>query len=722
MLYYYAFSVLFSAFLLFQIQPLIGKFILPWFGGTPTVWSTVLLFFQALLTAGYAYAYWLLGRLRDRLQGLVHLILLGVSLGLLLVAALTWPSPLTPDATWRPQGSALPVWGIFRVLAVSVGIPYFLLSSNSTLMQAWFSRDDRSQTPYRLYALSNIGSLVALISYPILFEPTLTLRAQAYLWSAAYVAFAISAAYLALRTYQRTPGEDVQGSRGGPPGEDQRPSMGVHVLWVALAACASTLLISVTSQITQEVAVIPFLWVLPLTIYLLTFVLAFSGGRWYSRRLYLIAFFVIGAVSVWMLVKWPPFSILTQIIVYTLLLFICCMICHSELFKLRPHPSFLPSFYLMIALGGAVGGIFVTLLAPYLFSTGFWELQWGFVACGVLLTFIMQSERTPAPSRRQRRSRRKRRRKSRQPEVPERRTVKPVVTLSAVVVSLLGFAVVFIMREISSQTLLARRDFYGVSRVWEINTDRSAPRAYQLTHGKTVHGFQFAANELRDVPTTFYAENSGAGLSILNHPTRPGKLRIGALGLGIGVMASYGQPGDAFRFYEINPDVIQIAEGEGGYFSFLTDSQADIHVIPGDARVSLERELGSNGPQNFDLLVLDAFSGDAMPLHLLTKEAIELYLKHLKESGIIAVNVSNRYFDLHLELYRLADELNLGTALIEDRGDAIQSYDSVWMLLTRQREFLELPAIAARSVQRPPIPASLPVWTDDFSNLLQILR
>ena len=198
MLYYYAFSVLFSAFLLFQIQPMIGKFILPWFGGTPTVWSTVLLFFQALLTAGYAYAYWLLGRLRDRLQGLVHLVLLGVSVGLLLLAALTWPSPLTPDATWRPQGNALPVWGIFRVLAVSVGIPYFLLSSNSTLMQAWFSRDDRSQTPYRLYALSNIGSLVALISYPILFETTLTLRAQAYLWSAAYVVFAISAAYLAL--------------------------------------------------------------------------------------------------------------------------------------------------------------------------------------------------------------------------------------------------------------------------------------------------------------------------------------------------------------------------------------------------------------------------------------------------------------------------------------------------------------------------------------------
>jgi MFS family permease len=723
MLYYYALSVLLSAFLLFQIQPMIGKFILPWFGGTPTVWSTVLLFFQALLTAGYAYAYWLLGRLRDRLQGIVHLVLIGISLVLLLLAALTWPSPLTPDASWQPQGNALPVWGIFRVLAVSVGIPYFLLSSNSTLMQAWFGRDDRSQAPYRLYALSNLGSLVALISYPILFEPNLTLRAQAYLWSTGYLVFAIVAAYLALRTYQRTQtGDKAQGSTATQPGEDAQPSRGVYALWIALAACASILLISVTSQITQEVAVVPFLWILPLTIYLLSFILAFSGGRWYSRRLYLMAFFVISAVSVWMLVKWPPFSILTQIVVYALLLFVCCMICHGELFKLRPHPRFLPSFYLMTALGGAMGGIVATLLAPYLFSSGFWELQWGFIACGVLLTVVMQSERAPAPRSRRAESRRKRQRRSRHPEAQQRRTVQPVVILSTIVVLLLSAAIVLIMREISSQTLLATRSFYGVSRVWEINTETPGARAYQLTHGKTVHGFQFATSELRDVPTTFYAENSGVGLAILNHPVRPGELRIGALGMGIGVIASYGQPGDVFRFYEINPDVIRIAEGEGGYFSYLADSQAEVQIIPGDARVSLESELLSAGSQQFDLLVLDAFSGDTIPLHLLTKEAFEIFLEHLKQDGIMAINVSNRYFDLYLEGYRLADEFDLATALIEDRGDGIQSYDSIWMLLTREPDVLEVPAIADRSVQRPAIPASVRLWTDDYSNLLQILR
>jgi hypothetical protein len=726
---YYAFCVLLSAFLIFQVQPMMGKFILPWFGGTPTVWSTVLLFFQALLTGGYAYAYWLLGRLRARLQGIVHLVLLGISLALLLVAALSWRSPLTPGVSWRPQDNALPIWSILRVLAVSVAVPYFLLSSNSTLMQAWFSRDERDQTPYRLYALSNVGSLLALISYPILFEPLLTLRTQAYVWSAGYVLFVFSAAYLALRTYRRVGAGDTPGSRDSQPGGDKRPSIGVHLLWIGLAACASTLLVSVTSQITQEVAVIPFLWIIPLTIYLLTFILAFSGGYGYSRRIYLIAFFVVSLVSLWMLVKWPPFSITVQIIVYALLLFICCMICHTELFKLRPHPRFLPSFYLMVALGGAVGGIYVNLLAPLMFSTGLWELQWGLVACGALVVIVLQSEQgvaQPTPTQRARASG-KRRKRQRRPGPRQRFWTSrwrpaPVVWVLSIATLLLGGCTILIMRAISSETLFATRSFYGVSRVWEINADQPKIHAYQLTHGKTVHGFQFTDQVLRILPTTFYAESSGVGLSFLNHPARPGELRVGALGLGIGVIAAYGQPGDVFRFYEINPDVIRIAEGEGGYFSFLSDSKAEVDVIPGDARVSLERELADDGPQDFDLLVLDAFSGDAVPIHLLTKEAFEIYLQHLDQDGIMAIHVSNRYFDLALEVYRLADEFSLNAALIEDRGDGIQSYDSVWMLLTRERDFLDLPVIAARAAQRPPIPARVPVWTDDFSNLLQVLR
>jgi len=471
------------------------------------------------------------------------------------------------------------------------------------------------------------------------------------------------------------------------------------------------------------VAVIPFLWVIPLTIYLLTFILAFSGGPWYSRRVYLVAFFVLSFLSLWMLVKWPPLNIVVQIAVYMSLLFVSCMICHSELYRLRPHPRFLSSFYLMIAVGGAIGGIYVNLIAPYLFSTGLWELQLGLVACGVLLAIVMHAERMPEPVLAQRkRGKQDRRSKSRQGGLQTRSSLRPAVIVTSIFLLLLSGSTVLVMRAISSGTLLATRSFYGVSRVWEINADEPKLRAYQLTHGKTAHGFQFADDTLSVLPTAFYADSSGVGLALNHHPSRPGNLRIGALGLGIGVIASYGERGDVLRFYEINPDVIRIAEGDGGYFSFLSHSRADVRVIPGDARVSLENELVSDGPQNFDLLVLDTFNGDAMPVHLLTKEAFEVYLKHLKPDGIIAVNVSNRYFDLDLEVYRLADEFNLGTALIEDKGDGIQSYDSVWMLLTRDRGFLEQPAIANRTKQRPPIPARLRVWTDDFSNLLQILR
>jgi hypothetical protein len=716
--YSYAVSVLLSAFLLFQIQPMIGKYILPWFGGTPGVWSTILLFFQALLTGGYAYAYWLLGRLRNRWQGIVHLSALAVSLGLLVVTALTWNSPITPDASWRPPSSASPIWSIVKILAVSVGVPYFLLSTNSTLMQSWFGQEDQKKIPYRLYALSNAGSLLALISYPILFEPILTLRTQAYLWSGGYVVFAFIAAYLALQTYRRLQKDDGQESTAKQPDESKRPSIGVHVLWVGLAAIASALLISVTNQITQEVAVVPFLWVLPLTVYLLSFILTFSSERWYSRRLFVIAFFVISFISVWMLVKWPPFSITTQVAIYILLLFVCCMICNGELYKQRPHPRFLPSFYLMIAVGGAAGGLFVNLVAPYLFTSGFWELQWAVVACGLTLAVIMQMEPERVLKRRKQRKSRRKGKQRRQRSLK----LKPAVIASGVGLLLLSIAVISISRALSADILLSTRNFYGVLRVWEINTSQPALLATQLAHGKTVHGFQFEADQIRHLPTTYYSESSGVGLAIVNQPANSENMRIGALGLGIGIIATYAEQGDVYRFYEINPDVIRIAEGQGDYFSYLGDSQADIQIVPGDARVSLERELESDGSQNFDLLVLDTFSGDTMPLHLLTKEAFEIYLGHLEPDGVIAINASNRYFNLPLEIYRLADALNLRTAMIEDKGDGLQSYDSVWMLLTREADFLNQPAIASRSSQRPVIPDRLRAWTDDFSNLLQIVK
>jgi hypothetical protein len=712
--YFYGVSVFLSAFLLFLIQPMIGKFLLPWFGGTPTVWSTILLFSQVVLTAGYAYSYLLLGRLRSRWQGVVQLVMLGISLLLLLLAAFAWPSPLTPDASWRTLGGGQPLLDILRILAVVIGVQFLLLAANSTLMQAWFHRDYPEPTPYRLYALSNTGSLLALISYPILFEPNLTLRTQAYFWTIGYVLFAGTAVYLGVRTFRQTRAESASKRTATTEG-GERPAKSLYLLWIGLAGCATILLVSMTSQITQEVAVVPFLWVLPLSIYLLTFILAFAGGILYSRNVYLVAFFV-AAIGSRMLLNVPSANAGMQIFVFSLLLFIGCMLCHNELYKLRPDAAYLPSFYLMVALGGAVGGIFVTLIAPMLFSTGFWELQWGLILVGILMVIIIQRE-PGKPIRK-----RKRKGKESGKEAKSGRKIRPIVIGLAVIVLLQTIYVVYYMREVSVETELAMRNFYGILRVWELNEDRPELLANQLTHGRTAHGFQFENDDFRVLPTTYFTPESGVGVALMNHPKRGRGLRVGGLGLGIGIIGAYGMEEDVYRFYEVNPDVIKIAEGEGDYFSFLSDSEADIEVIQGDARVALEEELLADGSQNFDLLVIDTFSGDTIPLHLLTKEAFEIYLAHLNEGGIMAINVSNRLFDLPVAIFKLAEAFDLNAALIEGKGDGIQSYDSVWMLLTSDPVFLKLPFIANRTVEGPPVEEDFRLWTDDFSNLFQILK
>lgn len=710
--YFYVISVFLSAFLLFQIQPMIGKFLLPWYGGTPTVWSTILLFSQVVLTGGYAYAYWLLGRKKSRLQGTVHLVLLAISLVVLLYTTLAWPSPLTPPSGWAAQANELPVVGILRILLVAIGVPFLLLSSTSTLMQSWFHRDMPGRSPYPLYALSNTGSLIALVTYPILVEPNLALSTQAYIWSIGYVAFVLLVGYLSLKTYRWVQvGEAVQAAKAKIESAS-RPTVSIYLLWIALAATASTLLIATTSQITQEVAVVPFLWVLPLVIYLLTFILAFAGGKLYSRWIYLGVFVVIVLLTR-MLLSLTTSDIIIQIFAISLLLFVSCMLCHSELYRLRPLPQFLSSFYLMVALGGAVGGIFVNLVAPVIFQTGFWELQLGLIAVVILMAIIIQRE----PDRRK-----GKRRAKKGSSQPVWQRLKPVVLgLLALVVLQAGF-VIFYSRELTTQTEMSLRNFYGVLRVWEINDEMPNLIANQMTHGKTAHGFQFSDESLRALPTAYFTPESGVGLTILNHTARPGPLRIGALGLGIGVVSTYGESGDVFRFYEVNPEVISIAEGDGDFFSYLDDSNAEVEVVEGDARVSLEQELADGGSQEYDLLILDVFSGDTMPLHLLTREAFQVYMDHLAEDGVIAINISNRLFNLYYPIYLLADEFGLQTARIESPGDGLQSYDAAWMMLTTNENFLARPPIQSRTLERPSIPDNFRLWTDDFSNLFQILK
>ncbi|MBK9208423.1 MAG: spermidine synthase [Anaerolineales bacterium] len=675
---FFALSIFLSAFLLFQIQPMIGKFILPWFGGTPAVWSTAMLFFQVLLTGGYAYAYWLVKRPK---QGWIHIALLGMTLALLTALGLAWPSPITPAADMRPVAANFPVLDIFLLLTISVGLPYFVLASNGPLMQAWFSRIFPEQSYARLYALSNVGSLFGLLAYPILVEPSLTLFQQGWAWSGGLILFVLVAGILSYRARNEN-GAATQASTA------EKPSGALRVLWIILSGTASLFLLSVTNQVSQEVAVIPFLWIVPLAVYLLSFIFAFSDSRWYDRRVYALLFSITSLAMLWTLVNASSLNVIVQIAIYNLLLFLASMICHGELYRLRPHADHLTSFYLMVSLGGAAGGIFVNLIAPFIF-TGYWEFYLGWLMTMILLV-VMLWPRFMSQVRLQARA----------------------INLSFLAgVLLLSFGL-----NRYENALFVERNFYGVIRVRELDEN-----ADTMIHGMTVHGIQYLADRAR--PTTYYVEDSGVGLLLLNHPQRGQNLRVGVLGLGVGTLATYAEEGDVHRYYEINPVVIRLAEGEGGYFTFLNDSKAEISVVAGDARISLEQELAAGENQNFDVLVLDTFSSDSIPVHLVTKEAFALYLDHLAPDGVIAAHISNRHLDLRPVFWQLAQEFGLEIVqvdrLVSSDGNG---FPSNWVLMTRNATLLEIPAIKSHSTSFEGYTTSIKLWTDDYSNLFQILK
>jgi len=686
-------GIFLSAFLLFQVQPMIGKFILPWFGGTPAVWSTLMLFFQVFLTGGYAYAYWLIGRVRSERQGWIHTALLGISVALLAVLGFVWPSPVMPSADWKPANAGFPTLRIIWLLTVSVGLPYFMLASNGPLMQAWFSRLFPQKSYARLYALSNAGSLLGLLAYPVLIEPALTLKWQGWAWTIGFVVFAVLAVAVAWRAGRSISQPIPAGGTLVKPAD--KPSSSMLVMWIVLSATASIFLISVTNQISQEVAVIPFLWILPLAIYLLSFILAFSDTGWYRNRVFAAAFLLAGGGMIWSQANAESLNILLQIGFYCALLFIGTMLCNGELYKLRPQAEHLTSFYLMVSVGGAAGGIFVNLAAPLIF-TGYWEfyLAW-LLTLAISLAILL-------------------------PRVFARQNLQLALLLSVFVMGTLAF--VFGIDQYQN-SVFVRRNFYGVLRVRGWHSAYSNADGYAMIHGATIHGIQYTAAEERDKPTTYFVEDGGAGLVLLNHPRRGQGLRVGILGLGVGTLATYAEPGDSYRLYEINPVVIDLARGEGGFFSFLEDSRAEITVVPGDARISLEHELANGERQNFDVLALDTFSSDSIPVHLVTREAFVLYLAHLADDGVIAAHISNRHLDLQPVFWKLAQEYHLSIVRVDRplrEGD--DAFPSVWMLLARDPALLDIPAIRERAVSLDDYSTSLRLWTDDYSNLFQILK
>jgi len=683
----YGVTIFLSAFLLFQVQPLIAKMILPWFGGASAVWSASMLFFQLLLLAGYAYAHISIRFMNPRVQMLVHVALLLGSCALL---------PILPSPTWRPTQVGDPTARILLLLTMTIGLPYFLLSSTSPLLQAWYVRQTGSGIPYRLFALSNFGSMLALVSFPFLVEPRLAARQEAYAWSGGYVVFALLCVFTAWVSAERR-GDPANKEAAAAHDLSDRPSSWQLLFWVLLATCASVLLVSVTNHLSQNVAPIPLLWVLPLALYLLSFILAFESDRIYRRWLFIpLLIPALGGMAYMIYASGRNLDIKWAVPGFAAGLFVCCMFCHGELARRRPSPRYLTLFYLMVSLGGAVGGIFVALVAPRAFR-GYWEMPLALVACG-LLAIVASWEIQFSPAV---------------------RTAFGVVLMVAM--TALGGYFVGQERTISRGLVLQSRNFYGPLQV----RDDVATKAYAkrtLLNGTIGHGSQLLEPALRYMTTSYYGPGSGIGRAITALQSE-GPVRVGVIGLGAGVLSNYGRKGDYFRIYEVNPLVERIAQT---LFTFFPHSTADKAILMGDARLTLERQLGDDGPQSYDILAIDAFSSDAIPVHLLTREAFQLYVKHLKPKGILPVHISNRYLDLKPVIAQAMVEIGWHGRVVEDDG-AERSYlsESGWAILSADDKFFDSQFFQGNrnSVITPLLPKSgFRGWTDDFSNIVSILK
>ena len=671
-------TIFLSAFLLFQVQPLLGRYLLPWFGGMPEVWTACMLFFQVFLLAGYAYAH-ALSRIAFKWQLAIH--------GVLVLAAAATLS-IVPDAAMKPAPNDLPVVKILWICTVCVGAAYFVLSATSPLIQSWFSRALPGRDPYRLYALSNAGSLLALASFPFVFEPLMTRNATAALWSAGFFAYAAMVVACAVVLVRR--GEPVCSPKPRTPAAIAPPSARDRLFWLALPMAASVELLAVTNKLTLDIAVIPFLWVLPLSLYLLSFILCFDHPRWYRRGLYMTLLIAGILGHIWVGRKAVDMHVATIIAIYAVMLFSCCMLCHGELYRLRPHARHLTGFYLMISLGGALGGLFVAVIAPLIFTT-YHELHLGLLAT-ILFVLLCRKDISPALARR-----------------------RPWWTV-ALCVAGVGGIFVQSRRPVQNQTALENaRNFFGILTVFDEAPDDPARHKRLMQHGTTYHGLQFQSADKQLIPTAYYSPDSGIGL-LLTHWPDTAPRRIGIVGLGVGTIAAYGNAGDQLRFYEINPEVERMARQ---YFTYLADSRADINVVLGDARLSMEHET----PQNYDILVLDAFSSDAVPVHLLTVEAFEIYLSHLSEHGVLAVHISTQHLDLQSVVWKLADHLALHSRWIESyEHPETGALAADWILLSKSPERLDPNILRARQSAPRTDLNNVSLWTDDHINILKILK
>ena len=703
----YGLTIFWGAFLLFLVQPLIARFILPWFGGGPAVWTTCMLFFQVMLLAGYAYAHWIIQRLSTRAQVVTHFVILVSALTLL---------PITPSEMWKPTDGSTPTLRIFLLLSGCLGLPYFVLSATGPLFQAWFAKSYPNTSPYRLYALSNIGSLCSLLFYPFLLEPHIGRLQQANLWSLGLVIFAILAVFCGVKVWQSDASEVAQ--RDLATDTEPAPSAFTRLQWFLLPACAVMLLLAVTNKICQDIAVIPFLWVLPLGLYLISFIISFDSPRWYQRWFWLPALGLSLLTSTWLLLGYhttvtdywfdplpwlfaqaKDVSLYNELGLHLTTLFVCCMVCHGEVYRLRPSAQRLTSFYLSLSAGGACGGLFVAVIAPLIF-VNYFEFQVALILVAILALIILY----------------------RDPMSPLHRGQRAWAwVLFGLLLPTFIVALAFDIDQTVRHSLKLSRNFYGALKVTEHYKDDALNHQIVLQHGGTTHGLQYVSPERHRLAATYYTPTSGVG-RILRTDRPDGGRRVAVVGLGTGSLSAWGRPGDTFCFYEINDDIVKLARGT---FTFLQDSQAKVEIKMGDARLTLERE----AEQKYDLIVLDAFSSDAIPVHLLTQEAVATYLRHLQPNGTLAVHISNRSLNLEPVVMRLADFYHLIPAIVRDEEpDSFEDsqrnpgmYSSDWVLLSRNDSLLKQPLIRDASSKPRPVPAQVKLWTDDQSNLLSIL-
>ncbi len=675
-------AVFVASFLLFLVEPVAAKQLVPIFGGSSAVWITCLVFFQTALLAGYGYAHWLTEKPQLKRHYGIHLPLLLAGL----VLAILWAHPhaMSMEAT-RLAGNAHPVLSIFTSLSSTIGLPFLLLAATSPLLQIWYARINGGKVPYRLFALSNLASLLALGLYPTLIEPTLTLRHQREGWCAGFALFAALIAILVWRTRPVNSRNAVsEADKTANSFESCPTDPFTKMLWLLLPLAAAMQLSAITSHLTENIAAIPLLWILPLATYLLTLVLAFEFPRLIPRAI-VTRFVALMLASLGYMLSKVDVSLPVKISVpfYLVELFAACLFCHSAAYALRPpRASETTSFYLMFAAGGALGSFVIGIACPLLFSNNY-DLALSFIVTALLALVVTWHDGWA------------------------QRLLWSTGTL------LLMYLVFLLHAAFQHNTLLAARNFYGSLRVEQKNVGQDGPQR-TLMNGTIRHGMQIFSPTLARVPTTYYAQDSGVGLALRfcceGHPRN-----IGVVGLGVGTIAAYGHVGDRIRFYEINPAVLPIAQH---LFTYLRDSSARITYAPGDARFSLARE----APRHFDVLAIDAFSGDAIPLHLLTREAMNVYQKQLAPNGILAFHVSNQYVDLEPEVSLLAKAAGMQARTVLSAEDTSRGeFRATWVLVTSNAGFFANPGVVLRSTPTEER-KNLRTWTDDYSSLLPIVN